>query len=167
MRRRPVIAVQVQYRTAACLSQDDDLFGRRHVERAPRPLVDHVAFQRPVMQQLHPAFETFAAVLEFVEPRTLHCEVACQLGLRLDAVFAAMGVDREIGEKADGDRRHDEAADPALTFLDGAHRALLFPTLRMFRLRPRKPRHARCNPRVREESGADIERRSSANARRR
>src|SRR3954452_1541518 len=100
----------------------------REVERTARLLVEHVLFERAVVQELHAPLHLQPIRLD---PGKLTVELGrlrIELILRVDAEFAMIGMKAEIGEEQHRDHRNDQLAGVAVLVMTGPHEADFAPS---------------------------------------
>src|SRR5690606_19295105 len=112
-------------RTGSALAQDDDLVRRRIIQQATDLFVQHVAIERTVVKQLHPAFDLGSFAGKFCELRMLSLNFACQNIFGIDAVIAMIGMEAEIAEHDGAQRRHDQSSRISLLVLACPHGSVL------------------------------------------
>src|SRR5690606_7583907 len=103
---------------------DNDLIGMRDVERTPCQLVQHVLFQRSVVQKAHALFKMDAPRLDGIQLSLQLSRASLHPVFRIDAVLAMVGMETEIAEHDHAERRYDQLAGISLLVLTGPHEAI-------------------------------------------
>src|SRR5690606_18047160 len=106
---------------AARLVKDDNFIFSRQVQGSPCLFVEHILFDGLAAQQASPLLELAACLLQRLELVLQDSNALLELLLRIQTIFALIGVKAKIGKNDHGDRWHDQPARIAALVMASPH----------------------------------------------